>query len=43
VVVRIGEETVYRRLEIGEGGKVLVVDRGFLVSAQPWLKLDFAG
>src|SRR5271166_6454249 len=30
VVVESGEEPVHRRLEIGEGGKVLIVDRGFL-------------
>ena len=30
VVVKLGEEAFHRRLEVGEGGKVLVVDCGLL-------------
>src|SRR5450631_4229003 len=38
IVVEPGEKSIHRRLEIGEGGEVLIVDRGFL--EQPPKALD---
>jgi len=38
VIVEVGEEPLHPRLELGEGGKILIVNRGFL--EQPPETLD---